>query len=153
DAQGHGGVLPDGFENMTVRGTPPFPGFEPGMTGNAADNVLRNESNAPVMTFNGAGGNDTLIGGNNRDQFFFSGAYGNDVVDGGGGFDTLVVGASSGAVVDARVGTVTGGGPGASDGVTFSNIEQVQGGTFNDLLIANDAGMNLLGNAGNDTLV
>ena len=146
--------LPQDFENLTVRGSA-RPVFGDVAAGNASNNVIRNELQADGLFLDGGGGDDTLIGGGFSDLFSFSGSaagYGNDVVDGGGGIDTIFVGDASAAVVDGRLGIVTGGGAGGSGSVSFSNIEVVQGGFGNDRLIASDAGMILLGNSGNDTL-
>jgi Ca2+-binding RTX toxin-like protein len=108
-------------------------------------------------TLDGAGGNDTLLGGDDFDMFQFaagSGDYGDDVVDGGAGdFDTLILGEYSAAVVDFAAGTVEGGGTGGAGSASFVNIERAVGGAFDDLLIAGDTGVRLLGADGGDTLL
>jgi Ca2+-binding RTX toxin-like protein len=142
-------ALGAGLENLTLRGE----AFEVQGDGNSAANVIRNEQGGAWI--DGAGGNDTLLGGGGWDVFSFNlaGNYGRDVVDGGAGNDDgLRVGARSAVVVDFRDGTVSGGGTSGSGSVSFANIEHAAGGAFDDLLIANDAGIRLYGGGGNDTL-
>src|SRR4051812_16937287 len=144
DGDGHGAGLPDGFENLTYRGTG-APVFDDGIFGNAADNVIRNESDSSGLFMDGGGGNDTLIGSDHRDLINVS--AGNDLVDGRGDFDMIFLG--SAAVVDFRTGTVTS----ASGNMTFSNVEGVQGSSLADRFIANDTGNEILGGGGNDTIL
>jgi Ca2+-binding RTX toxin-like protein len=115
-----------------------------------------------VYSVDGAGGNDTLIGGPDDDAFVFvagSGNYGNDSVDGGGGFDSLSFGAGRSAIVaDMRAGTLSGGGVSGSGSVTYTRIEQISGTAFDDHITANDGseeffGASVAGGAGNDTLI
>src|SRR5262249_9389856 len=72
-----GAGLPDGLENLTYRGA--GSSFtDDGLRGNAADNVIRNETDSALLEMNGGSGNDTLIGSDHRD--FFDVSAGNDVV-------------------------------------------------------------------------
>jgi Ca2+-binding RTX toxin-like protein len=167
-----GFTLPEGFENLilfardtdiAVRGT-----------GNSSNNVITvsGSREASGDTIDGADGDDTLIGGLSGEVFTFvagSGNYGHDSVDGGasGGlfeFDVLSFeGARSAVVVDMRTGIATGGGVAGSGSVTFTSIDEVRGGGFDDRLTARDGvpnpnpfgdviGARLSGGAGNDTL-
>jgi Ca2+-binding RTX toxin-like protein len=145
-------ALGAGLENLTLRGT----WFEVQGDGNELDNVIRNDRSEGGAWIDGADGNDTLLGGEGWDVFSFSqgsGNYGNDIVDGGGGDDGIRAGTHSAVVIDFRAGTVSGGGTSGSESVFFENIEHAAGGVFDDLLIANDAGIRLYGADGNDTLV
>ena len=142
--------LGDGLENLILRGD----AFEVQGDGNGADNVIRNDRDDGGAWIDGGSGNDTLFGGGGWDVFSFNlaGNYGNDVVDGGAGDDGIRAGAYSGAVIDFRSGTVAGGGTSGSGSVAFTGIEHAAGGTFDDVLIANDAGIRLYGGDGDDTL-
>jgi Ca2+-binding RTX toxin-like protein len=143
-------ALGAGLENLVLRGDL----FEVQGDGNAAANVIRNDRDGGGAWIDGAGGNDTLLGGTGWDVFSFNLAanYGNDVVDGGAGDDGIRAGAHSAVVIDFRDGTVTGGGTSGSGSVLFKGIEHAAGGAFSDLLIANDAGIRLYGGDGHDTL-
>jgi Ca2+-binding RTX toxin-like protein len=140
-----GASLPDGFENLTYRGTgAPFFG-DSELFGNVADNVIRNESDSSGFFMNGGAGNDTLIGSDRQDWIEVS--AGNDVVDGGADLDRIVL--RPAGVVDFRAGTATT----VSGSMTFSNIEGAQGSFFADRLVANDSGKALSGGGGNDTIL
>jgi Ca2+-binding RTX toxin-like protein len=144
-------ALGGGLENLTLRGD----SFEVQGDGNNLANVIRNDRDNGGAWIDGAGGNDTLLGGGGWDVFSFSqgpGNYGRDVVDGGAGQDGIRVGTHSAVVVDFRDGTVSGGGTSGSGSVSFENIEHAAGGAFDDLLVANGAGITLYGGDGNDTL-
>ena len=98
----------------------------------------------------GSGFNDTLTGdaGNNT----FQGRGGDDVLDGSGGIDTAsYFEASVGVKVNlAIVGTQT---IGSGQGIdTLSNIENLQGGQFNDTLIGDAQDNFLNGQDGDDSL-
>src|SRR5688572_1877807 len=86
-------------------------------------------------TINGLGGNDTINGGHG----------GSDVVDGGDGRDTLAfMTAMSAVVVDFVAGT--------AGTTSFTNIEKVVTGDFNDQLTGDGLAQNLTARAGMDTL-
>ena len=144
-------ALGAGLENLTLRGA----SFEVQGDGNGLANVIRNGRDHGGAWIDGAGGNDTLLGGGGWDVFSFSlgsGNYGHDVVNGGAGQDGIRVGTHSAVVIDFRDGTVSGGGTSGSGSVSFGNIEHAAGGAFDDLLIASDAGITLYGGDGSDTL-
>ncbi len=113
-----------------------------------------------MATINGSSGNDTLAGTSGNDTI--SGFGGNDlilagstggadVIDGGTGSDSIEFKerATSAVVVDFVAGTISGGSSGT---ISFTNIERVVGGNFNDRLSGNGAGQTLTGQAGADTL-
>jgi len=165
------GGITDGLENLILRSETGkvWPGgvldFIKG-NGNDLDNVIRNERQHGAPTWiNGKGGDDTLIGNSHGEYFVLGGDayessghfldddYGHDYVNGRGGFDTLLVGPQSAALVDFRTGTVTGGGKDGAGSATFINIEGAFGQAFNDYFIADDEGRHLNGGKGDDTLV
>src|SRR4029079_4718202 len=90
---------------------------------------------------------DTLYGGDHND--FLEGGADNDVLDGGDGEDTTTyASATSGVSVDLYYGTATGG---AGDD-TLSDIENVIGSSYADV-ITGGGGINVLwGGDGNDTI-
>ena len=86
-------------------------------------------------TINGLAGNDTVNGG--------SGGF--DIVNGGDGRDTLAfMAATSAVVVDFVAGT--------AGNTSFTNIERVITGDFNDRLTGNASAQNLTARSGADTL-
>jgi Ca2+-binding RTX toxin-like protein len=149
-------TLGAGFENLTLRTTEFAPDFGSlSGIGNELDNVLRSEGPGD-FSLDGAGGDDTLLGGIGTDRFGFqagSGSYGNDSVDGGGGEDWLSFsGTASGVFIDMRAGTAIGGSTVGSDSVVFTSIESAVGSSFNDRIIGGDTAGQLIGGEGNDTL-
>jgi Ca2+-binding RTX toxin-like protein len=110
----------------------------------------------------GADGNDTLInmedigGGSFNDTLTgdagdntLRGREGDDTLDGGAGYDRVDYRNASGSVT---VSLVTGTSTGADGNDTFTNMEAIGGGAFNDILTG-DAGINYLrGQEGDDTL-
>jgi Ca2+-binding RTX toxin-like protein len=121
--------------------------------------------------------NDTLTG--NTGNNYFEGLAGNDTIDGAAGIDTLGYFVSTGVVVDLEsgkafdAGTTLGNNP--ADTIDFvrgqfqhvtppstanevgvdklSNIENIIGSGFNDLLIGNDLNNQLEGRGGNDYII
>ena len=143
-------TMPDGVENLIVRDPLQPPGQTDGeITGNALDNVIRNESTGSLLFLNGMAGDDTIYGGSDADIFVFYNVAdpGDDVVDGGGGYDRLWVGWQGPAQVDFRTGTST-----EVGSVRFSDIDEAIGGNFNDRLTADNAGRVLKGGDGDDTV-
>jgi Ca2+-binding RTX toxin-like protein len=93
-------------------------------------------------------GNDTLDGGLGDDHLF--GGLGADAFIGGAGIDTVrYTDAEAGVSVDL----VRGGRGGEALGDTFSEIENVTGSTFDDIIAGNDAANDLRGGSGNDQLM
>jgi len=102
-------------------------------------------------TLTGNGGNDTLVGGGGNDRL--KGGGGTDTLDGGDGSDTADYSDKTTAVAVTLNGstdaTVTVGGV-AED--TVRNVENLVGGSGNDVLTGDGANNLLDGGLGNDTL-
>ena len=107
--------------------------------------------------FDGAGGNDMLVGSQGHDFLFggngndvLVGGAGNDLLDGGFGIDRADYSGAPGAVfVDLPFFTANDG-QGGTD--TLFNIEEVVGTAFNDVLFGDWAGNVLVGGSGHDLL-
>ncbi|SEG66061.1 beta strand repeat-containing protein [Bosea lathyri] len=106
----------------------------------------------------GGNGNDRLIGGRGDDFLFgdagndtLIGGAGNDLLDGGDGIDTVDYSAETASVtIDLGTGKATG------DGIAkdrLAGIENVIGGSGDDVLIGNNLANVLDGGAGNDRIV
>ncbi len=97
----------------------------------------------------GSAYNDSIVGAATDDVFF--GNLGNDTIDGGAGFDIVgynQVPVTTGINVNLATGVVTGG----AGNDQLSNIEEVLGTAFADVITGSAAGNFLRGNAGNDTI-
>jgi Ca2+-binding RTX toxin-like protein len=159
-------TLAIGFENLELGFDWTSDGVAFG-TGNAANNIITGFQGWWVNNvLDGAGGDDTLIGGDGEDRFTFeagTGNYGNDFVDGRSGLDILSFanGLSGAVVIDWRVGAAEGGGSGGTGSVTFANIETIEGSPFGDHITGPNGsgwgdyyyGPEVRAGAGNDTLV
>lgn len=106
----------------------------------------------------GGNGNDRLLGGRG-DDFLFGGAgddalvggEGNDRLDGGDGVDTADYSAeTAGVTLDLAAGTASGDGIGRD---TLTGVENVIGGSGDDVLSGNDLANRLDGGAGNDRIL
>ncbi|NEP15243.1 MAG: calcium-binding protein, partial [Symploca sp. SIO2C1] len=120
------------------------------LVGTAFDDLLI--GNAVTNGLSGGEGNDTLIGGEG-DDFLYGGA-GVDFFDGGEGNDTAdFINEEFAITADLNAETVT-----YTDAVgntiveTISNIEQLRGTNFDDLLIGNAENNTLFGDPGEDIL-
>src|SRR5919109_5093692 len=113
-----------------------------------------------MATINGTSGNDTLTatagddtlnGFEGNDLFLAGSTGGTDVINGGAGRDSIEfkTRATSAIVVDFVSGTITGGSPGT---ISFTSIERIVTGDFNDQLTGNGAGQTLTGQGGSDTI-
>ncbi len=119
------------------------------ISGNSAQNILIGGNGADTLS--ASNNNDQLFGGNGDDVL--NGGVGADIIDGGANVDTV-----SFAGIGARIvltllngaGTATGSGQGAGD--TITNIENITGTSFNDILTGDANANTILGGAGNDTL-
>jgi Ca2+-binding RTX toxin-like protein len=102
-------------------------------------------------TLSGTAGDDTISGSGGNDVFLVGSTGGNDLIDGGAGFDSIEFKdrATSAVVVDFASGTITGGSSGT---ISFTNVERIVAGIFNDRLTGNAASQTLTGQAGSDTL-
>jgi serralysin len=92
----------------------------------------------------GGAGNDTINGGDGNDTII--GGAGVDVVDGGNGIDTYAWLAGD-AVVDMVAGTAT-----WTIAETFTNIENMSGGSGNDRITGDGNANRIEGGGGNDTI-
>ncbi|MEO6300586.1 MAG: calcium-binding protein [Paracoccaceae bacterium] len=125
------------------------------MTGTAGSNVLHGLGGADTLY--GGSGSDTLAGGDQSDQLFggagkdlLYGGTGQDALDGGSGIDTASYAFATAPVVANLAAPHTNTGDAFGD--TYSGIENLEGGQFNDTLTG-DTGNNLLiGGAGDDNL-
>ena len=117
-------TLTDNVENLTLTGSQALNG-----TGNALANLLTGNT-----------GNNVLVGG-----------AGVDTIDGGAGLDTADYSAvSAGLVANLLTGSAANDGSGASD--TLTSIENIFGGSGDDVLTGNTGANELRGNGGNDLL-
>ena len=109
-------------------------------------------------SLNGAGGNDSIFGGGGSDSLI--GGAGNDWLVGSGGIDNLNGGTgvdtadytSATAAVTAELwrGTASNDGHGGND--VLVAIENLNGGSFNDLLVGDEAANSINGLGGNDNI-
>jgi Ca2+-binding RTX toxin-like protein len=118
-------------------------------TGTASDGWGGTDTLIGISQVRGSNFADTLTGngGNN----LIEGQGGNDTIDGGGGFDTLSFQNATGLVdVDLALGSaiVTGG----LGNDTWTNMEDLRGGDFNDTLRGDNFDNTLDGGAGADLL-
>ncbi|MFJ3155351.1 beta strand repeat-containing protein [Pseudomonas protegens] len=115
-----------------------------------------------MAIINGTNGADTLTGTDGYDEInalggndVIKGSPGADKIDGGAGFDTIDYSASSAGVnVEVRFGTGPAGKGGDAEGTTLTNIENVIGSAFNDILTSGPdhtaTAIRLEGGAGDD---
>jgi serralysin len=134
-------------------------------TGNALDNEITGNTDANSLS--GGGGNDTLDGGDGDDTL--SGGSGRDTLLGGDGNDTLDGGAGK-DVLNGGGGTDTASYASATAGVkvslavtrsqqtvgsgrdTLTNIENLSGSEFNDVLTGSSTANRIDGGSGNDVV-
>ena len=114
------------------------------LTGNSADNLI-----------NGGGGNDVINGGDGNDTLI--GLYGNDTLNGGAGDGDIAsyASASAGVTVNLTSGAATS--IAANDGAligsdTLTEIENIIGSDFADVLVGNSVANQITGGTGADTL-
>jgi Ca2+-binding RTX toxin-like protein len=119
------------------------------VNGSAPGNVINGTAGPDTLT--GTSGNDTINGLEGNDLFLAGSTGGNDVINGGAGRDSIEFKerATSAITVDFVTGTITGGAPGT---ISFTNVERILTGNFNDTLIGNGAGQTLTGQGGADTI-
>ncbi len=162
--QGSGGVVVDvaagtstgGAGNDTFVNFEQFAGtnFADVMTGDANDNYFYGRGGDDILNggdgddgFEVGDGNDIVNGGAGNDSIHAD--LGNNIIDGGTGIDRLQLSNNvGGVVVDMDAGTSTGG----SGNNTFTNIENITGSNFDDVIIG-DAGDNRLRGGGGDDLL
>jgi len=101
----------------------------------------------------GGSGNDNLQGGSANDELY--GGSGNDRLEGGSGDDTIDGGSGTDTVVYTGAGAVTvslwdGTASGAWGNDTLTSIENVETGSGNDVVLANNGGNEVRSGGGND---
>jgi Ca2+-binding RTX toxin-like protein len=114
--------------------------------GGSGNDVLTGNSGANVL--DGGAGNDQLFGGAGNDILI--GGDGADRLDGGGGIDLADY---SGSISGVTVNLTSGTGGGSAQGDTLVSIENVTGGSGNDVLIGNSEANALSGGDGADWLL
>ena len=116
------------------------------LDGGEGDDVLNGDEGDDLLK--GGAGDDELIGGTGSDMLI--GGEGDDVLDGGDGIDTADYSDDSAGVrVDLASGEATGDDSGADE---LAGIENVIGGSGDDVLIGDGAANHLVGGLGNDRL-
>ena len=108
--------------------------------------------NEVANTITGGAGNDTLSGGGGDDTFVATIGDGNDNYNGGAGVDTYDLSATA---ADATVNLAQGKASSldiGTDTLTLNTIENLTGGSGNDLLVGDTRSNVLIGGTGNDTL-
>ncbi len=171
-------TLGSNVENLIFTGTAAFTGngneLDNVIVGGAANDTLNGNAgndtlvgNAGNDTLNGGDGDDTLYGGVGNDTL--NGAAGNDILEGGDGNDVLSGGAggdvlAGGAGIDtASYATSTAAvtanllhrsfNTGDAAGDVYDGIENLTGGSGDDVLTGDENANTLDGGVGNDTLV
>jgi Ca2+-binding RTX toxin-like protein len=138
------------FQNIT--GTNNLAGGDD-LRGNSLANVLQGLDGDDYLQ--GLGGNDTLIGGNGADTFV--GGLGADTIIGGAGIDFVdysdEFSTAGGITIKLGKGgaqSIQSGGEAQND--KLSEVENVNGSIFDDVLVGNELGNYFSGNAGNDVI-
>lgn len=116
------------------------------LTGSTFDDKLTGDDGANVL--NGYRGNDILIGAGGNDAIV--GGLGADTIDGGSGIDTVYYSNSTAAVTVNLATNINTGGEASGDSIT--NVENVVGSAFNDVITGDFQANSLSGLAGNDIL-
>jgi Ca2+-binding RTX toxin-like protein len=154
--------------NLTLTGTLAINGM-----GNASANSLVGNTSANKLEglggddrLYGYGGADTLFGGDGDDLLdggsgadLLDGGAGDDVLQGGMGADILIggTGVNTASYADAQTGVhvelaAARYNTGEAAGDTFSQIQNIKGSLFNDVLVGDNASNFLSGGDGNDVL-
>ncbi len=116
------------------------------LAGQNGDDTLRGDNGNDYL--NGGAGADSLVGGVGYDTLL--GGAGADVIDGGGAYDwASYAGSNAGVVVNLTSGTGFGG---HAQGDSLISIENLQGSSYNDVLIGNALNNVIEGRNGNDSL-
>ena len=134
-------------------------------TGNALDNEITGNTDANSLsggggndTLDGGDGDDTLSGGSGRDTLLggdgndtLDGGRGKDVLNGGGGTDTASY-ASATAGVKVSLAVTRSQQTVGSGRDTLTNIENLSGSEFNDVLTGSSTANRIDGGSGNDVV-
>ncbi|MFN9547537.1 MAG: T9SS type A sorting domain-containing protein, partial [Cyanobacteriota bacterium] len=135
-------ALPNGIEDATLETTACN-----SLTGNQNSNNLVGNRNG--NSINGGGGNDTVDGGDGNDVIIGGDGGGNDLYQGGNGIDTINYSSIVGYSVTVSLATASASGDGAD---TLRDIENVIGGSRNDVITGSSVNNTLNGGRGNDRL-
>ena len=119
------------------------------LRGGAGNDLIRLGGAAPSSDLNGGAGDDSLWGAAGND--LFDGGEGADVFTGGTGIDAVSYRARTTPVIADIDGVADDGAPNERDNIR-TDIENLYGGSANDVLIGSDAPNRLFGDEGNDTL-
>ena len=113
------------------------------ITGNALNNVI-----------DGGDGNDILNGGAGDDTFLQGAAAdGNDTINGGAGVDLVTYALRTAAITATLNGSTPSGDLAASEAdILGADVENLYGGSDDDVLTGNALANEIVGNAGNDTI-
>lgn len=124
------------------------------LTGDAGTDIL--VGGLGDDTIYGGDGTDTLTGGDGADKLYgdalndiLSGGAGNDIIDGGSGIDTADYSSATAALT---INLATNSGISGTETDTIYNMENVIGGSGNDVITGSTAANTLSGGDGNDTL-
>ena len=147
-AGSEGGVtvrLHDGTARRSHADGDVFSGFE-NLRGSAYSDTLSGTAGANLLE--GGAGNDSVWGGSGDDVL--EGGAGSDRLYGGPGMDTASYRSSdTGVTVNLKEGTTEGG---HADGDTITDIENLSGSDYQDVLVGDDGVNRLDGNGGDDEL-
>lgn len=125
-----------------------------GTTGDDTFNFSVNQYGMPIFTpygveYHSNGGNDNVVGTWHDDIFVLN--SGAETINGNGGTDGVdYSGSTAGVVVNLNQTTQHGG---WAEGDQLTNIENVTGSGFNDVLIAKNSGSSISAGGGADTIV
>ncbi len=128
------------------------------LVGGAGANTIDATLSSYPIIFDGAGGNDTLLGGSAGDTFLYDIdlVLGTDTITGNGGIDTISFEGSTAGVTQLDL-AITGANQTVRGGflvlhLTAEDIEGATGGDGNDNLLGNSLNNILIGGLGNDVL-
>ncbi len=116
--------------------------------GSAGDDALNGDAGGDTAQRRGTGA-DTLNGGDGLD--ILEGGEGADTLNGGEGPDTVTYALSSAAVI-VTIGGIGFGGEAQGD-VVGTDIENIEGGVYNDVLTGTAGANGLSGSNGDDVLI
>ena len=127
--------------------------------GSGNDKFTMSSSLKKAAAIYGEGGNDTLVGGGQNDYLdggsnddLLDGATGDDQLKGGSGTDTADFSNRTYDLVITLDNEFNDGQKGSGHDNVYDDVENVKGGSKNDLIEGSSKNNKLEGNAGNDTL-
>ncbi|KAJ8272595.1 hypothetical protein GJAV_G00091090 [Gymnothorax javanicus] len=118
--------------------------------GNAGNDIINGQSGDDNLL--GGKGDDIIMGGAGNDMIY--GGLGADTIDGGPGVDVVFFSGDVRTSTGIKVDLTTGKGEWAdAENDTYTDVEDVSGTNFDDVIIGNEEDNELVGKFGNDTLV